>query len=355
MSYFDEFGNLSTNSKVPGIPGYPMNRVFAPVAVAGQVGLELEVEGDPLPTSVPGTITCPKTKARWAVKQDGSLRGGMEYVMSKPCDLEGVEPMVAELFNYFNDFGSKLRPSNRCSTHVHLNVSDWTIDKITSFLVVWSIVEPAIIDWCGLDRKSNHFCLGITDTTTSIEAWNNFLSNGATAFPEGAKYSACNIRHLNDFGSIEIRCGRAPEDVTEITTFTKFLWGVRQFADRHNNPADIPGILSDGDVFGIFFEICRDMGIEDFFEEVRAACPDYEKLGRKSYYETRRLCHIYPWNEWMGEISKPYIVNPFSSSAGKAVPFRARPAEPGFRPDTPEEALDALTATRPDAVRLRMR
>jgi hypothetical protein len=310
--YFDYFPE---KVKTSGIPGLAMNRPLAPEIVDGDVGLELEIEGTGLPDAAFIKTKCPVTGGRWRATTDGSLRGeALEYLFSAPVKIDSAEKLINDLFLKFNEVGANLTLSNRCSTHVHLNVSSWKINKIISFFSLWAAVEPALIDWCGIERKSNHFCLSTKDTAATIEAWYAFMKNDAshTQFRDGLKYTALNPRHIFDFGSLEIRCGRGADNANDVINWTKFLWGFREKVNGIENPRDILELVSMDGAAKIIGDAAEIAGIPAFAEEIFRASKSIDERGRDSFREAQVLCYSFPWEDWLLEINKVYIENPFS-------------------------------------------
>lgn len=320
MSYFN---NFPTTQKTPGIPNLQMNAPIAPKHVEGCVGLELEIEGRdlPQPGEFPRTMSCPTTGARWSGHADGSLRGeNLEYVLDRPASIEGAADLVERLFLFFREKGTKLTLSNRCSTHVHLNVSNWKVNQISAFLALWSAVEPALIEWCGIERKSNHFCLGIEDTTAVLDSWATFLETGRIDFPNGQKYTALNPLHLFDFGSLEVRCGRAPDNARDVINWTKLLWALRELvAEEFNNPASVAELVSMERASGILRRACDKAGIPEFFDELSRACPDMDSRGHATFREAQRICCAFPWADWIVLCEKKYIPNPFAPASKRQI------------------------------------
>ena len=319
MSYFDNFPSAE---KTPGIPRLRMNAPISPSFVEGDVGIELEIEGVGLPTpsTFPKDTRCESTGARWVGHNDGSLRGeSLEYVLDRPASITGAEKLVRDLFALFREKDTRLTLSNRCSTHIHLNVSNWKVHQLSSFFALWAAVEPALIDWCGLERKSNHFCLGIEDTTAVLDSWATFLETGRMDFPNGQKYTALNPLHLFDFGSLEVRCGRAPESADDVINWMKVLWSLRQLVlSDYSNPASVAEAVSMYKPSGILRTVCENAGIPEFFDDISRACPDMDERGHATFREAQKICYAFPWHEWVALCEKEYVPNPFTSKGSRS-------------------------------------
>lgn len=325
--FFELFPETQAAQPVKGIPGVALNAILAGNAPAGEVGIELEIEGSGLPATIGSVGSCPKTGARWTAKNDGSLRNGIEYVVSKPCSAASVEEMVDGLFGLIAKNGGTMTLSNRCSTHVHLNISDFKINQITSLMAVWAAIEPTLVEYCGIERKTNHFCLSILDSTSTVDAWDGFLESGSySLFTEGLKYAAFNIRPLWDFGSAEIRCGRAPHSAKQVGDWARLLWAMRNYAARIEDPSTFPALLRELKPSGVLREICSEAGLPDLYLELVDNFPLADTRGFKSFAEVRGMCYKYPWTEWLPSINAVYIVNPFSPLAPQGFRVSGRTA-----------------------------
>jgi Putative amidoligase enzyme len=315
VSYFDNFpSNKKTEPPFPA--NTPVSRNESPPS--GDVGIELEIEGVGFPENavVHGAVTCPTTGSRWLTHNDGSLRGGIEYVLSVPCKIDAVPEMVTELYSTLRNSGAVIRNTNRCSTHVHVNVSDWKANLLTSFIVAWAAIEPALVAWCGIERKSNHFCLGIKDTPANIYNWGKFLETGRFDMPNGLKYTALNLLHIRDFGSLESRIGMSPDNPGDVIDWTRLMWGIREYVREYfNNPESVPQAVSEMRPSGLLRAICDVSGTTRIYDEILTVLPEEEidKSGYESFRDAQVLCYNYPWSDWLPYINKPYIPSPFKS------------------------------------------
>ncbi len=328
MKYFEEFPQLK-KEVAPGIPGFDMNAPFSPLPVKGDVGLEFEVEAtNALPREHQQINLCipdPVTGAVWESKEDHSLRNGREYVTTTAVSVDHVPTAVLGLYSAWASFSTKLKLSNRCSTHVHLNASTWKINKIISAFVLWSVFETALIEWCGPRRKTNHFCLSIEDSPYVVDCLSHFLKTGEWVLPDGTKYTAFNLRRLYDIGTLEIRCGDAWADPEKAIMWIKFLVGFKNFAESLENPAVIPALISGETPRGLLATICESAGVPQFFEEVvgkfDSSSESFDRACYRTFRETIHLCY-FPWDDWLPLINKERIVNPFAATK-KKIPLRA--------------------------------
>jgi len=317
MSYFDKFPEKAT----PGIPNVEMNApVFSGRVPKGDVGIELEIEAtNYMPEAKDILVRDEKTGGYWVNKADGSLRGGMEYVASTPFSIESVPMMVAGLYEAISKHKTKLKLSNRCSTHVHLNISDWKVDKITSLIVLWTLFEVPLINWCGVNRKTNHFCLSTVDSDDLVVNWDGFLKDGRSLFHEGSKYTALNLLPLFTQGSAEVRVGREPWGPADVLPWVQFLWALRNYAFSIENPGMIPAIVSEGGPGAIFDEICSGASLQSFRDEVFARTSDFNSASYLAFRESQKLCY-HPWDDWLPMIQREHYKNPFGKKAAIKIP-----------------------------------
>ena len=320
--YFEDF---RSSEAVSGIPGFKMNRPLPPTYVTGDVGIEIEVEGRGLPPCP--TTTCKTTGGRWMPHADGSLRGeALEYVFDRPVSIDSVDSLVGGLYSSFKENKTVLTLSNRCSTHVHLNVSDWRVNHLSSFLALWAAIEPILIDWCGTERKTNHFCLGLEDTTATLDAWVDFLKTGVLHFREGLKYTALNPRHLLDFGSLEVRIAKGMEDPAPVIAWAKFLWAFRNYVlENFPNPASVPEYVSVRQPTGIIQDVCAFGNLEGFDRELLEAADEPNLRGFECFRDAQIICYAFPWDTWMPMITREYVPNPFGSETKRPSEIRTRP------------------------------
>lgn len=326
-SFMEEYEKQ--HSEVVCIPSFEMNRPFVtgPV-VPGDVGLELEIEGTGLPTQGQlERITGKTSGARWEAKTDGSLRGeALEYVLSIPCKIDEVDDMVSGLYDKFKALGTTLRLTNRCSTHVHVNMTGKKVNEITSAIALWTAFEEPLTLWAGEERVNNHFCLSAKEVNTgTIHAWRSFLRNGMARFSDNLKYSSLNILTLQRFGSIEFRVMNATENPTMVSDWTKFVFAMTRYAGQQfNNPKTLLYAMSERGGRDMFRDICEQAGVTpEFVLGVERSVPDFNRSVLEGFRRAQPLVAGFDWDMWTPEIQKEYIVNPFGGKPKKksAVPL----------------------------------
>lgn len=361
MAFLDKY--IASDDTPVGIPNITMN---APIVVPnglGQIGLELELEGRRLPTAGHlERIVAPTTKSTWTSHPDGSLRGeNQEYVLSVPCNVDEAGDMLTQLYAKFTEMNTALSISNRCSTHVHVNMAEKKINQLTSIVALWSTYEEVLINWCGEERKTNHFCLSSKDSGALINRWNTYLRTGRFDYGEGMKYCALNVRPLYGFGSFEFRCMSASEDPERILDWAKFVQGLCTFAsEEFKDPRDMAAALSERGTIELFADICRFAKTSPkFFDAVlhNENNNNFEQKIMEGFRRAQIIVLGHPWGEWLEEIDKVFVPSPFGAKPKKttAVRFGERPlrghAEDDDMPRFGNDAQRLGAAIREDMAR----
>jgi hypothetical protein len=197
--------------------------------VSGEVGLEVEVEGNKFPKTGPygGAGDSDKIPKVWRYTKDNSLRGAdnAEYVLRAPLKFDEIPKAVNDLWKMFADYGSVLDDSNRTSVHVHLNVQSWHLNRLTSFMAAYYILEEILTEWCGDNRVGNLFCLRAKDAPALITHVKAFVKlNGSCPFNSDIHhYAALNTHALHKYGSLEFRTLRGVLDPQPILDWVAIL------------------------------------------------------------------------------------------------------------------------------------
>lgn len=211
--------------------------------VEGDIGLEIEVEGNDLPH--------PEDNKFWRWEMDGSLRGeSCEYVLKKPLDLDGVRSALNNLQVLYNKCGSKPTESFRAGVHVHINCQDLTLCELFNFMTLYTIFEGLFIKWCGPNREGNLFCLSSSDADYVLWELKNSLDSAAKNHnvnyfinliyaEDQIRYLSMNLAALGKYGSLEFRSMRSTPNLDLIFFWVSTLLNLREVAKTYNSPKDI--------------------------------------------------------------------------------------------------------------------
>lgn len=282
---------------------------------SGTIGLELEIEGERIPVDpyVPNLYGA-VTSTFWNNIKDGSLRnGGREFVLNTPCTEEEVAPLLEGLFSYFKKTRTTINNSNRCSTHVHINVGGYKVHQISAIIALWYIFEDALINWWDERRKTNHFCLALKDTKATYEIWNRFVQTGYKPhLTDGLKYSALNILPVWTQGSLEFRCGDGVDEPTRPIMWTIFLNSMANYAVEHfSNPSHLAQSASEINPEGIFYSICDREELRDFARQVIEKNPHFNDSCMASLRDIQGLLLGHDWEDIIEKANRVKITNPF--------------------------------------------
>lgn len=303
--------------KVVGIPGQRLNKPVRSRSETYPLGVEIELEGTNLPTAGYLDSVRAPSGASWTVKQDGSLRGGLEYTINGTCEAVEVPYLVDSLFEVFNVRKTKLVPSNRCSLHVHYNIGGFKVNSLTSIITMWTVFEEPLLRWWGDARYKNHFCLSSKDETANIEAWAEFLRSGRLPQENGLRYTALNMVAIRKYGSLEFRGGGSITNPNQAKTWVGFLYKLCEYARiQYPNPQQIAYDISERGPHEILADICGEE-YQDFFKEVTNSVEDFNRCCAESFYNIQPVILGFPWDQWLPEIDKTYVPNPFTKEEKK--------------------------------------
>jgi len=275
-----------------GKPGLNVGLIMGKPLVKGEVGLEIEVEGKKLPHE-------DQTPAPWVYHHDGSLRGqeNAEYVLAKPVPFDKVGDSLVMLWKAFKTKHSVFDDSNRTSVHVHLNVQEWHLNRLTAFLACYFALEEILTEWCGEYRVGNLFCLRAIDAPAIVSWTKRFIrSDGQVPLPETLHYAGLNTNALKKFGSLEIRTLRGTSDQTVIKQWVDILKRLYDISADFEDPRDICTMVSSGGGPLVFFDTI----LGDMAGVVRAGVSMTDNDIRDSIYTGIRLaqdiCYCRDWS-----------------------------------------------------------
>lgn len=296
-------------------PGYNMGIVLNRKTTKGEVGIEIEVEGNkfPKPPGMEGTHVATKMPGLnyWSYVHDGSLRGhdNAEYILTKPIDFNKSSDAIAELYGALATFGSVVDDSNRTSVHVHLNCQEFHLNRLTSFMALWFTFEEVLTAWCGEHRVGNLFCLRAKDAPAIIAQLRRFIKqDGASPLSEHLHYAGLNAHALHKFGSLEVRTLRGCSDPQTVLDWLSILERLYKLSAEFEDPRSICALFSSEGPMAFFENV-----LGDSTSIVRGAIDFNDDQIRDSMYDGVRLaqdlCYCRDWSEYKAVKLKP---DPFS-------------------------------------------
>lgn len=156
---------------------------------------------------------------------------------------ERITHLLANVIEYQDTF--------RCSTHMHVNMLDFTVPQVAKFLMVYAACEPYLFAHCGQYRRSSNFCVPVGD---SLPFHKNLIANlyeDCVATRSGTrvtnKYTAMNLQPLfgsdrvRPIGTVEFRGGRPMTTMDDFLLQANLLLSIKEFVRR--GPEDAEELL----------------------------------------------------------------------------------------------------------------
>ena len=259
-------------------------------AVAGEYGIEVEVEGEGI-AEIQSNL--------WITERDGSLRGNYpnqaaEFVLKKPVSFHNAVKAVNTLFRTQRLQGAKLNFSFRTSIHVHMNMLNYTLPQIYNTIYTYFLIEDVLVEYCGASRKANRFCLTANAAEGILDIVKHIFVQGERGIDEikrlngdAVRYAALNLHGLRKYGSLEFRAMRGTDDIETIVNWLTALHNLKEFATKYKSVADIH------DEF-------LHQGPKDFLKAVLGdvyesfSIPEEEQMLNRSFSITLDLAHAVP-------------------------------------------------------------
>lgn len=199
---------------------------------AGDVGVEIEVEGWSLPRATP----------LWRREDDTSLRGESgEYVLDRPVPIGKLDEAFKELEDAFTKSHAEVVPTYRAGVHVHVNVQELTTTQLFNYIVLFLILEETLVEFCDNTRQGNHFCLRAKDAGYLTKTIWDACEKGDMQFlnTENIRYSAMNLSSLFKYGSIEFRSLESTRDFDKIKLWCNILYQLKEAAITYTDPISV--------------------------------------------------------------------------------------------------------------------
>lgn len=200
--------------------------------VGERFGLEIELENQRRSRGWDAAVET-EVGEHWTTTDDGSLRGGVEYV-SRPLPPALVGRAVAAVYRAAEWYGRG--PSVRCGLHIHANMAGHTAARLSEVLAAYILAEPYLFAFVGREREQSIYCIpwyldrNQYDVAASISRVANAgepVAMEDTPLIEGAcKYSALNMLPLFRFHTIEFRQAPAYATPGEVMSWFNIVHAV---------------------------------------------------------------------------------------------------------------------------------
>ena len=204
----------------------PVNLWFQKMPKIGDIGIEIECEGENLGRRPP---------VPWQAHHDGSLRGEecIEYITNGPVPYGESLKALENLQKYCIKNRSIIEDSHRTSVHIHINILPLTLRELYNFMVLYLVMEDVLVEYSGgKERVGNLFCLRASDAEYQVDilarAAQNFKFNDFAR--QEFRYASMNVCSVSKFGSLEFRSHRGLINPDIIYAWVRTLMGLRDQA-----------------------------------------------------------------------------------------------------------------------------
>lgn len=199
-----------------------------------KVGVELECEN----------FKGYRPTREWEVVGEAMLLNGAEFVLRKPLSDNNLRMAVEDLCGGL----TKERFTQRCSTHIHVDVSELSHYERMKFITLYTIFEPLILTRINEDRVGNVFCLPISHSV-NLEETLIGLATSEITFEDinigDYKYGSINLASVNRLGSLEFRALHGTGDAQEILEWIDLHTLIKKFSmEFDGTPADMVTLMS---------------------------------------------------------------------------------------------------------------
>jgi hypothetical protein len=198
------------------------------------VGVELELENIEYMQHFPG-MGYPNIFGLWKAVHDGSLREGTEYTFNGPLvgiNIADALDVMQEFLGVYRRYELPAKITDRCSVHVHLDVSDLDKDQLNNLIQVYYLVERILFQYINPLRIKNNYCRALTDSSFKYTL-KNLLKNQSSydlihiIKNECDKYSALNVLPVSHFGSVEFRHHHGTLEMNRILEWINIIMSIK--------------------------------------------------------------------------------------------------------------------------------
>jgi hypothetical protein len=186
-----------------------------------EVGLELEIEG-----WRSGAASLP----HFNYTTDGSLRNNGIEAISHPTKSKYVREMLNQFFTTHRV--TEANYTERCSTHVHVNVQDFTLEELKVMALTYQMVERLLFEFVGNDRANNIFCVPWYESGITANFITNMKQLSKAALRGWMKYTALNLQPAQEKGTVEFRHLEGTCDVEKIVQWINLLNCLSKWAKK---------------------------------------------------------------------------------------------------------------------------
>lgn len=200
------------------------------------IGIEIEVENFERDNDEAAMELYPE----WVMHSDGSLRNGVEWVLSGPLAGSSLHTAIDKFF----DRNYRYTMSERTSVHLHVNASDdLSVDQFRNIFTVMYFIEPAVFRWADENRKWCGYCQPLTDFAphrlAQILADSTDVSfvKAIRGQSNQDRYYGLNVAAFHKHGTVEFRYFPCTNSKATMISWIQFVMEVKRAALSYESPA----------------------------------------------------------------------------------------------------------------------
>jgi hypothetical protein len=182
------------------------------------VGIEIEVEG----FNTGHMIAFEKLDPLfWTLVNDGSLKNKGKEFVSIPIGGQCIDYAIHEFEQV-----AKAQPfswSVRTSVHVHVNVSEFSVEQLTHFTALYAIFENLFFALADPERKGNPYCYPLTSITPA----------SAHEIQSDSKYCAFNSAPIRSQLTVEFRHLQGTDDCRLIRRWVQLIQKLHRYVEEN--------------------------------------------------------------------------------------------------------------------------
>ncbi|MCK5020995.1 MAG: amidoligase family protein [Candidatus Peribacteraceae bacterium] len=227
---------MSKQIKLSDVTGiHPDTRTHNPtrelVLPRCSIGVEVELE------NITNMSNATSNLDLWNLETDGSLRNnGMEFI-SKVVRGADIITALTQLEDTLKRRNPQYEPSSRTSVHIHIDVRNYTVDKLLNLCVVYAIFERALFNYVGEERAYSNFCVPFYQSDGAVRTVSLINSDSAHNISVGLstpKYTALNLAPSRTQGSVEFRQHAGTANKVELLKWINILMSLKRYVNNYN-------------------------------------------------------------------------------------------------------------------------
>lgn len=167
----------------------------------------------------------------WNMEGDGSLKdAGMEFI-SRPVRGTQFGKAFQELEHIFGVHNKSVF-THRCSIHVHMGVSDLSMEQLIVLISAYIASEKLYFNLVGDGlRNNNAYCFPIVGSGANVHLLDKKTICSSDS-QKKFKYCGLNFYHLRDYGTLEFRHHPGTKSIDDLRTWMNAIAALYTYAEK---------------------------------------------------------------------------------------------------------------------------